>query len=483
MTYGLSLFPGGTETTVPHIRVGMDNSSGGIGWGYYDREKEQVIPKYVTFKDLFSHIPRRGRASFIYGFPGLDNFNIYPLMNVPHLLKEYDVIQFFWFTTDALAHYFGERPYLESYKKFDKYLGKLVKNLDFDKENLIIYSDHGMSFGEFINIPQAKEIKRIIGDGLKVYVHPHIYLKNSAEKNFWAKKIVLESEIEFAFFRENENSVIGYTDNGKILFERNDDGKIRYLNEGTDFFDYYKDGYQGEWLNADEWLSLTKKSNYPGVPTNIFNLFMNEKSGDIVIVINPPKIPIFDLRYPANHAGLTKTDLLVPILLKGKALEHLYDVEDIWLHELFNEIPALNLSNNNPTRERQHFSFWGNYAEEKNYGFELLLSPAYRWNVALRYEQEIGKGWFEYDVYSSYVIRLWAGAGIQYQFADSSLEPFFNSRLQMDFGKIQFNYGGQVNFNNWKEWQENRKEILLRINDRLSLNWQIPNRFGFTISW
>jgi len=53
----------------------------------------------------------------------------------------------------------------------------------------------------------------------------------------------------------------------------------------------------------------------------------------------------------------------------------------------------------------------------------------------------------------------------------------------MDFGKIQFNYGGQVNFNNWKEWQENRKEILLRINDRLSLNWQIPNRFGFTISW
>ncbi|HNR65528.1 MAG TPA: hypothetical protein PKJ95_04450 [Atribacterota bacterium] len=63
------------------------------------------------------------------------------------------------------------------------------------------------------------------------------------------------------------------------------------------------------------------------------------------------------------------------------------------------------------------------------------------------------------------------------------MEPFFNSRLQMDFGKIQFNYGGQVNFNNWKEWQENRKEILLRINDRLSLNWQIPNRFGFTISW
>ena len=42
--HGLSLFPGGTETAVPHLKEGVDNSTGGVGWGYYDREKEKVIP-------------------------------------------------------------------------------------------------------------------------------------------------------------------------------------------------------------------------------------------------------------------------------------------------------------------------------------------------------------------------------------------------------------------------------------------------------
>ena len=153
------------------------------------------------------------------------------------------------------------------------------------------------------------------------------------------------------------------------------------------------------------------------------------------------------------------------------------------VHTIFTSIPTLDFDNIEPKREKNSLSLWGSVNEKNNYGFQLSLSPAYRWNAVLRYEQEMGKGWFEYDVYSSYVIRLWAGAGLQYQFEEASLEPFLNSRLQMDFGKIQFNYGGQVDFSNWKEWQENRKEILLQVNDKLSLNWQIPNCFGFTVSW
>ncbi|MDD4363625.1 MAG: alkaline phosphatase family protein, partial [Atribacterota bacterium] len=338
--YGLALFPGGTETTVPHLRKGVDNSTGGVGWGYYDRGKEKVMGKHITFFDMFSHIPRRAKAGFIYGVPFLDFFNFYPLMNIPELLDTYNVVQFFWFATDSLGHYFGEKPYLASYKRFDSYMGRLIKRLDLDEVNLIIYSDHGMSFGRFIDNPQEKEIKRIIRDSLKIYIHPNVYLDDPAEKNYWAQKITLESEIDFAFLKEKDDEVIGYTDYGKIIFQANDYNKIRYLYEGEDVFDYYSVGYQGEWLDADEWLSLTKKSNYPGVPPNIYNLLMNEKAGDIVIVINPPKIPIFNLRYPANHAGLTKTDLLIPILLKGKELEHLYETESLWLHDLFNLIPS-----------------------------------------------------------------------------------------------------------------------------------------------
>jgi len=56
--HGLSLFPGGTETAVPHLREGVDNSTGGVGWGYYDREKEKVIPAYKTFFYWLSYLPR-----------------------------------------------------------------------------------------------------------------------------------------------------------------------------------------------------------------------------------------------------------------------------------------------------------------------------------------------------------------------------------------------------------------------------------------
>src|SRR5680860_1862436 len=51
--YGLSLFPGGTETSVPHLKTGFDNSTGGVGWGYSDREKEKVVSGKTTLIDLF----------------------------------------------------------------------------------------------------------------------------------------------------------------------------------------------------------------------------------------------------------------------------------------------------------------------------------------------------------------------------------------------------------------------------------------------
>ncbi|GAI35263.1 unnamed protein product, partial [marine sediment metagenome] len=45
------------------------------------------------------------------------------------------------------------------------------------------------------------------------------------------------------------------------------------------------------------------------------------------------------MRYPGNHAGLTNTDLMMPILLRGEQLKHLYDREEMWLHNLYTSIP------------------------------------------------------------------------------------------------------------------------------------------------
>ncbi len=484
--YGLSLFFGGTEMIYPRLKKGLGNEVGeSVGWGYYDREKDRVVSDIKTFSHMFSSIPRRARASIIYGIPFFDNLMFLPILNIPQLLDTYGVIELLWFATDATGHALNEKIYLNSIRRFDRYFGRLVKNLNIDEVNIIIYSDHGMSFDNEIYINHVPLIKNVVGDGLRAFLFPNVYLKDINLKDYYAQKIIEETEIDFTFYKETEkpNRVIGYSLTGKVIFEENDEGKIRYLFSGEDVFNYYEDGYQSEWLADSEWLSLTRDSKYPAVPPNIFRFLSNKNSGDIILVVNPPKIIHTMLNYSANHHGITNTDLLVPILLRGKELDHLYDREEMWLHTLFTSIPTLSFDNIEPKREKNSLSLWGSASEENNYGFQLSLSPAYRWNVVLRYEQEIGKGWFEYDVYSSYVVRLWAGAGLQYQFEESSLEPFLNSRLQMDFGKIQFNYGGQVNLNNLKEWQENRKEILLRVNDKLSLNWQMPNRFGFTISW
>ena len=484
--YGLSLFFGGTEMIYPRLKKGLGNEVGeSVGWGYYDREKDRVVSDIKTFSHMFSSIPRRARASIIYGIPFFDNLMFLPILNIPQLLDTYGVIELLWFATDATGHALNEKIYLNSIRRFDRYFGRLLKNLNTDEVNIIIYSDHGMSFDNEIYINHVPLIKNVVGDGLRAFLFPNVYLKDINLKDYYAQKIIEETEIDFTFYKENEkpNRVIGYSLTGKVIFEENDEGKIRYLFSGEDVFNYYEDGYQSEWLADSEWLSLTRDSKYPAVPPNIFRFLSNKNSGDIILVVNPPKIIHTMLNYSANHHGITNTDLLVPILLRGKELDHLYDREEMWLHTLFTSIPTLSFDNIEPKREKNSLSLWGSASEENNYGFQLSLSPAYRWNVVLQYEQEIGKGWFEYDVYSSYVVRLWAGAGLQYQFEESSLELFLNSRMQMDFGKIQFNYGGQVNLNNLKEWQENRKEILLRVNDKLSLNWQMPNRFGFTISW
>ena len=475
--YGLSLFPGGTEMIYPRLKKGLDNSTGdSVGWNYYDREKEKVISKYKTFFYLFSYVPRRARASFIYGIPGLDTFNFLPLLNVPELLETYGVIEFIWFTTDALGHMTGPKLYEASIRRFDRYFGNLVKRLNLDELNLIIYCDHGMSFGRFINAEQGSEIERIVGNNFLAFLFPNLYLKDSDKKDKAARDIVLESEVDFAFYRENPHRVAGYSDQGKMFFEEKE-GKLRYLFEDKDILGYYSTGYKGEWLTDLEWLSQTRESRFPGVPPNIYNLLSNEKVGDIVIVINPPKIPVH-FPYPANHAGLTNTDLMIPILLRGPQLEHLYDREEMWLHNLYTNIPELSFENNEPAREKNSFSFWGSGYGEPNSGFEMSLSPAYRWNVGFRYDNDIYRSWLEYDLYSSYLMRLWTGAGLQYN--GENLDALVQARLQIDLGKIQFNYGGQFTR---EGWEINTKELVYQINDRLAIEWLIPNGFGMSFSW
>jgi hypothetical protein len=73
---------------------------------------------------------------------------------------------------------------------------------------------------------------------------------------------------------------------------------------------------------------------------------------------------------------------------------------------------------------------------------------------------------------------LWTGAGLEYN--GQNLDALIQARLQIDLGKIQFNYGGQFTR---EGWEINTKELVYQINDRLALEWLIPNGFGMSISW
>ncbi|MCK5767683.1 MAG: alkaline phosphatase family protein [Candidatus Atribacteria bacterium] len=476
--YGLSLFPGGTETIYPRLKEGCNNSIGdSVGWGYYDREKGRTASGVKTFSYLFSHIPRRAKASFIYGLPVLDTFNFLPLLNVPELLETYGVVEFIWFATDALGHMMGEKLRKASVCRFDRYFGKLIKRLDLNEVNIILYSDHGMSFGDFTIVDQNKEIERIVGKDVQAFLYPNLYLKDPVKKNKIARDIVEKSEIDFAFYRENPHQVVGYSNQGKMIFEEKDE-KYRYSFEGKDVFSYDNLGYKGEWLTALKWLTLTRESRFPGVPSNIYNLLLNKRAGDIVVVINPPRIVYTYLHYSANHNGLINTDLMMPILLRGKQLEPLYSREEMWLHNLYSSIPELSFEDLEPEREKNSFTFWKKGHGEDDLSLEMNLSPAYRWNIGLGYSDDIYRGWVEYDIYSSYFIRLWTGAGLKYQ--EEQTEPFVQARLQMDFGKIQFNCGWQYDQEGWKE---NTKQIVYQINDRLALEWFVPDGFGLSLSW
>jgi len=476
--HGLSLFPGGTETIYPRLKAGLNNSIGdSVGWGYYNREKEQVVSTQKTFFYLFSYLPRLAKSSFIYGLPVLDTFNFLPFLNIPELLETYGVVEFIWFATDSLGHMMGQDLYKASIRRFDRYFGSLLKRLNLDELNLILYCDHGMSFGDFTIINQTKEIKRIVGDNIQAFFYPNLYIKNPELKDKISRDIIRDSEIDFAFYRESPHRVVGYSNQGKIIFEGKEE-KIRYLFESEDVFGYYRSGYNGEWLTDLEWLSLTRENKFPAVPPNIYNLLLNKNAGDIIVVISPPRILYTYLHYSANHAGLTNTDLMMPILLKGPQLEHLYDREEMWLHNLYTSIPELSFENLEPAREKNSFSFWKKGHGEDDLSLEMNLSPAYRWNIGLGYSDDIYRGWVEYDIYSSYFIRLWTGAGLKYQ--EEQTEPFVQARLQLDFGKVQFNCGWQYDA---EGWQENTKEIVYQINDRLALEWFIPNGLGLSISW
>ena len=404
--HGLTLYPGGTEIIMPRIKLGADNSQGkSIGWGYLDRENDREVGIVPVFLEMFSGFPRRSRHHFAVGLPPLHHVSGLSLLNLDRIWETQDVVELYWFHSDVAGHMFGREAHLKSLRTLDHYLGVVAKSGRLDGANLVLYSDHGMVTKGVETVRYHAMLTELIQDELRYLDYPNIYLHDPDEKYRLAQEIAENTEVDISLVRVSEDLVRGYTSHGyfEILHK---DGTYVYSAVGDDYFGYQALGLEGVYLPKDEWLRQTKEYIYPALPPNFYNYLSNPQVGEIVAILDSPKIPRAVTAMKGNHSGVTSTDLLVPLLLVGPAFQGQEQIEEFWLHELYTvHLPMIDFETKE-LRERHMVSL--GYPGR----FELVLSPAARWRGGVSLSEQGLRPWLEYDLYSSFLTRVWIGANL-----------------------------------------------------------------------
>ncbi|NLJ81457.1 MAG: alkaline phosphatase family protein [Firmicutes bacterium] len=448
--YGLTLYPGGTEMIYPRLKEGLDNSQKSlIGWGFLERETGRKIRDIPIFLELVSSFSRRNRHQFLLGFPVLTNLAGLSLLNIERLWETQDVVEFFWFHTDVMGHLLGRDHHLKSLRRFDYFLGLAAKSGRLDGANVILYTDHGMTTEDVEVVYHKRVILDALGSRIKFLAYPNIYLYNPEDKVELARQMAKEAELDLALVKISKDVIRGYSSGGSFEVSRSGD---RYLYSflGSDYFGYLEAGCADVYLSKEEWLQHTKDHLYPAAPPNLFGYLSNPSVGDIVIVIDSPRIPFAFRAQRGNHAGLKNTDLLVPLLFAGPAFAEKEAPGVFWLHELYSKhFPQLDFKSRR--RERHAFSI--------SYPFraEVVFSPFYRWRCGLTIQGQKAEPWLECDLYSSFLTRVWGGLRIT--------ENRLDWQLKVDA------FLGNVAVSWLKRQGRNGKfSVDLRLNEQVELN-------------
>lgn len=444
---GLSLWPGGTEMIYPRMKPGLSNADHPfLGWQFYDVEEDRWVSNWEMMLKMWFGFPRRSIMSALYAHPPfLDFLAGMSMQNIPALLQQYDVVELLWFSSDHAGHVSGLEAQLASLYRFDHYFGQLTENIDLGTINVILYSDHGMTFphdGSKITdpmylIPVIKVIPEILGEELRGVYYPNVYLHDPATAPQVAQKLIENVHLDWALYRLDEHTLLGLHPEGTALWHSQGDRVAYIVQEGPDPFGYDQLGYKGEHLTRDEWLALTVDSRYPGAVPNVWGLSRNVNSGDVLLVINPPHVVYTLFTNTQNHKGLARTDLLVPILFRGPDLGHMAKVETMWLHELYNRyVPDIPFDQV-PKRDKHHLDLRIPFGEKSllQDGFaELRLSPLYRVNLGSRWQSRQFDVFAQYDLFSSFLTRWWLGLSLRY----SSNENTWNFSPHLE---AQWQYG------------------------------------------
>lgn len=420
--HAITYFPSKTPAIISSIRMGESVRNVNLpGWEWIVDTAEEVSLKTTgTFLKMVFTKSRLSRTSIIYGLPAFHWLAKIALPNTADYLRDYNILEYYWYNIDTQGHFKGEEAYIHELHDFDKHFGSLINRLDEDV-NVIIYADHGMTFGEGIEID--RDIHELLGEEARLYSYPNLYIKNTDYVDETAKKLVNETDIDFTFFEKSDVTVKGYHADASIYFIKNPtDITFRYVYAGQDVLGYEALGYRGEALTIDQWLELTRTSTYPLAPVNIFYNLKNHISGDIITLFEPDKFPKTGYSRNGNHGGFTYQDMTTPLFLKGPQLESFQHLDYYWLPDLFHDIEGINF-NQNPFRER-HFIGSRYDFRKKRAVSELSFSPKYRIHFgASVYSPNTNRltnsdridFWGKGDIFRSYLSRFWVGTGVEFK--------------------------------------------------------------------
>jgi len=415
----VTYFPSKTPIVVSGLRNSTTVQNSRLaGWSGVDRQTGEVFTGPNTFWRMVLSKPRIAANNLVYGIPLLDRLAGPALTNIPDLLDEYRVLEFYWYAVDTYGHLYGEEAYLKKLQVFDKHFGRLVNRLD-DEVNIIIYADHGMTFGE--GIKTLNEIDDLVGDLATAISYPNLYIEDIEKIEDVARRLVDETNIDFTFFSNNESNITGFHSTGTIHIDVQDTG-IRYTFEGEDPFGYEERGYNGEYLTPDEWLELTYDMKYPVTPVKVYHLLSNPSAGDILTLLDDSKFSQSIYSRRGNHGGFSYLDMTVPILLKGPNVEFISDRRTMWLQQLFREIDNVSFGYT-PSRDSHYVSWWYNIPDHRN-TLNISVSPEYRWAIggeasfSQQFDNNRYQAWGKFDLLRSYLARFWIGAGIDYKSAN-----------------------------------------------------------------
>ena len=439
--HAITYFPSKTPTVISSLRFGDSIREADLpGWQYVvDRIEGTTIKTVGTFLRMVFSTSRLSTTNILYGVPFFHWLAGPALVNTADYLKDYNVVQFYWYNVDTHGHFFGEKEYLNALRDFDRQFGRLMKRLD-DDVNVILYSDHGMTFGQGIEIGSI--VEDLLKDEVKLAAYPSVYLTEPEKADYYARKLREETELDFTFFRLDNNTLKGYHKNGTIHFYKDyENQKISYRYEGEDVLGYNEKGYSGEYLSRYDWLKLTHASEFPMAPVILFHYMDNPNAGDIITLFDGFKYEQTGYASAGNHGGFVDKDMRALLLVRGAELAKLYNRDYYWLPELFNDIDNVDFEER-PPRERHIFSSRYDFRRNRTVT-NISLSPRYRINYGLTsYNSDFNQlsqfdsvdFWGKADLFRSYLVRFWIGTG--FELTPEEANPFLKLEYDIHIRKF-----------------------------------------------